>query len=555
MYMKLRKSAIAILSFTAFISSFSETQAQNSPAEIHGSFQADGQYYLKDTLIGANEVPEKFLMNAYGDIIFTKGNFKAGVRYEAYQNVLLGYDPRYIGSGIVNRYASYTVDDKIEVTLGNFYEQFGSGLILRAYWEPTLGLDNAFDGIKLKLTPYKGITLKGLVGKQRYFFATGPGLVRGVDGEVAINETFAKLANSKTRLNLGGSFVSKYQSDEDPTIILPENVASWAGRFDVSRGKITVNGEYVYKYNDPSSINKNSYKYGEAILLKSSYSQKGLGILLAGKRIDNMNFRSDRNANLNALLINYLPALSKYHTYSLATIYPYSTQANGELGFEAEVNYTFKKGSPVGGKYGTNIIVNYSSANALDTTGFVPNSDGELPKDRYETSYDKFGDALYKDISVEINKRFTDKIKATVLYANQLYNKSILEEEGVEGIPTVYDNLGVVDITYKLTKKYALRCELQALLTKQDMGDWAAALLELTASPNWFIAVGDQYNFGNDNTDKRIHYYNVNAGYTHNATRIALGYGKQRQGLFCVGGVCRQVPASYGFSISVSTSF
>lgn len=544
-----------LLALVIFFIPEKKTNAQNAPAEIHGSFQADGQYYLKDSLIGANEVPEKYLMNAYGDIVFTKGNFKAGIRYESYQNVLLGYDARYKGNGIANRYASYTVDDKLEVTLGNFYEQFGSGLILRGYWEPTIGLDNAFDGIKLKYNPYKGIYLKGLVGRQRYFFATGPGLVRGFDGEVAINELTPKLNESKTRLNIGGSFVSKYQQDEDPVLILPENVASWAGRFDVSRGKITVNGEYVYKYNDPSSINKNSYKYGEAMLVKSSYSQKGLGILLAAKRIDNMNFRSDRNANLNALLINYLPALSKYHTYSLAAIYPYSTQANGEFGYEAEINYTAKRGSALGGKHGTNVIINYSSANALDTTGLQADAEGILPKDHYKTSYDKLGAALYKDISVEINKRFTDKIKATILYANQLYNKSVLEEEGIEGIPTVYDNLGVVDVTYKLNKKYALRCELQGLFTKQDKGDWAAALLELTASPNWFLAVGDQYNFGNDDKDKRLHYYNVNAGFTHNSTRIALGYGKQRQGLFCVGGICRQVPASYGFSISVSTSF
>ncbi len=542
-------------SAVALFASLNNVNAQNSPAEIHGSFQADGQYYLKDSTIGAYEVPEKFLMNAYGDLVFTKGNFKAGIRYEAYQNVLLGYDPRYKGNGIVNRFASYTVDDKLEVTLGNFYEQFGSGLILRGYWEPTLGFDNAFDGIKLKYNPYKGIYLKGLVGKQRYFFETGPGLVRGFDGEVSLNELAAKLTESKTRVNIGGSFVSKYQQDEDPALVLPENVASWAGRLDVTRGKITVNGEYVYKYNDPSSINKNSYKYGEAMLIKSSYSQKGLGVLLAAKRIDNMNFRSDRNANLNALLINYLPALSKYHTYSLATIYPYSTQPNGEIGFEAEVNYTAKKGSTVGGKYGTNFIVNYSSANALDTTGLVADANGVLPKDRYKASYDNAGEALYKDLSVEINKRLTDKVKVTVLYANQMYNKSILEEEGIDGVPTVYDNLGVIEVAYKLNKKYALRGELQALLTKQDMGDWASALLELTASPNWFVAVGDQYNFGNDDSEKRVHYFNVNAGYTHNASRFAIGFGKQRQGLFCVGGVCRQVPASYGLSLSVTTSF
>ena len=174
--------------------------AQNTQSEIHGSFQFDGAYYLVDSTIGANAVAEKFLSNAYGDLVFTHGNFKAGLRYEAYQNALLGYDTRYKGNGIANRYAQYTVNE-LEVTLGNFYEQFGSGLILRAYWEPTLGLDNSLDGIRVKYNPIKGIYIKGLVGRQRSFFEYGPGTVRGLDGEIAVNELFSKLTESKTHIN------------------------------------------------------------------------------------------------------------------------------------------------------------------------------------------------------------------------------------------------------------------------------------------------------------------------------------------------------------------
>jgi hypothetical protein len=34
-----------------------------------------------------------------------------------------------------------------------------------------------------------------------------------------------------------------------------------------------------------------------------------------------------------------------------------------------------------------------------------------------------------------------------------------------------------------------------------------------------------------------------------------MSYGKQRAGIFCVGGVCRNVPASNGFAISITSSF
>ena len=110
-------------------------------------------------------------------------------------------------------------------------------------------------------------------------------------------------------------------------------------------------------------------------------------------------------------------------------------------------------------------------------------------------------------------------------------------------------------MTIKLNDVYSVRTEMQALFTKQDKGDWAAGLIELTASPHWFFAVLDQYNYGNDIKDNRTHYFSINGGYKHDATSISFGFGKQRQGLFCVGGVCRVVPASYGYSISISTSF
>jgi hypothetical protein len=39
----------------------------------------------------------------------------------------------------------------VGVTIGNFYDQFGSGMIFRAYEERQLGIDNSLDGIKAYL--------------------------------------------------------------------------------------------------------------------------------------------------------------------------------------------------------------------------------------------------------------------------------------------------------------------------------------------------------------------------------------------------------------------
>jgi hypothetical protein len=518
--------------------------------DIHGNIQASGQYYIPDSTIGAADVPEKMGFNGFANILYTRGKFTAGIRYECYLNALQGYPTGYKGTGIPYRFASYK-SDFLEVTVGNFYDQFGNGLTLRAYEERNLGLDNALDGVRIKAEPVKGLYLKGLIGNQRSYFTKNSTLVRGFDGEMQINEAFKKLADKKLVVSLGGSFVSKYQADKDPNLVLPENVGVSAGRLKVSRNNFSLNSEYAYKINDPSFDNGYNYKFGDALLIQTSYATKGFALQLAGSRIDNMSYRSDRDASLTTLMVNYIPALNKQHTYSLLTFYPYASQSRGEMEFSGELKYKFKKETFLGGKYGTEVTINYSGANSLDTTNIIP-ADDSL-RHGYTSNYFGVGDEVYfRDFYVEINKKFNKKWKATAIYAYQVYNKSIIQKPG-GGM--IYSSIEVVDITYKFKPESTLRLEMQNLSTLQDHQDWAYALLEYTINTNWYVAVGDQYNYGNKHSNERYHYYNASAGYIKNANRIELSYGKQREGIFCVGGVCRSVPASNGLTLTITSSF
>ena len=76
------------------------SQLKDIVESIHGNFQVDAQYYNKDTSIGAPIVPQKVLSNGFGNINYIRGNFSAGIRYESYNPVMQGFDPRYQGSGI-----------------------------------------------------------------------------------------------------------------------------------------------------------------------------------------------------------------------------------------------------------------------------------------------------------------------------------------------------------------------------------------------------------------------------------------------------------------------
>ena len=538
-------------------------------SQIHGDFNLNLQSYQEDNLIGAIPADEYVLNNAYLNLNFSKGNFTTGLRYESYLNALADYDTEFKGNGIPYRYATYTID-QLEITAGNYYEQLGSGLIFRSYEEKGLGIDNAMDGIRLKYKPIEGVFLKTFIGKSRTHFTYADGIFRGVDGEINLNEAFN--LDMKIKGILGGSFVSRYQERTNPIFKIPQNVSAYSGRLNLLYGGWNYYGEYAYKINDPAnSLSESAMNYasGNAFTQNITFSKRGFGFSAEMHRTDNMTFKSDRDKDGKAYLINYIPTLTKPHTYSLLAIYPCATQADGEFGIQFDMFYKIKKGSQLGGKYGTKIAFNYSRINALDGGGsFLNDNTNHVP------SLISLKEELYfQDINLEINKKINKKIKTNLVIANQTYNRDFLEGHVSGDYGVLNSTIIITDISYKVKKGHTARMELQMLKSKQlknysthggayengmeepAEGDWAMMLVEYTISPNWFFTVQDMYNYGNEIIEKQLHYVNLTAGFIKGANRFEIGYGKKREGIFCVGGVCKLVPSSNGFNLSISSSF
>lgn len=534
---------------------------QDAKGQLTGNFMVLFQNYNEDSLIGASVPDAKAALNSFGNFTYTYGKFSAGMRFESYQNAILGFPSRFKGAGVGSRYARYN-DDFIDITVGNFYEQFGSGMALRTYWEPNLGIDNALDGVRVIVRPHKSIDIKGIFGQQRLDFNSrlinGTGLVRGVDSELRLNDLIPSIEEKPLKISLGGSFVSKYQSgttfEKDSLLLqLPNNVGLTGARIGVVYKNFQLSGEYVQKINDPNADNQYIYKEGRGIFVNATYSQKGFGLSLNGKFIDNMAFRSEREALLFDVPINYLPSITKQHTYNLAaTLYPYATVLNGESGISGELFYNFKKGSSFGGKYGTYVALNVAAVNGLDTTRYTGQAE---TLNGYQTNSILFGPTKYvRDINLEVRKKISSK--SYLVYSHYYFEFNTLVTpvtNDYKGI--VYSHIDVIDFQYKLKPKHFIRGELQSLVTMQDKGNWATALVEYTFSPHWTATILDQYNYGNSDASKRVHYLYGTVGYNHGGTRVAIGYGKRRAGVFCIGGVCRAVPASNGIELTITSSF
>lgn len=525
-----------------------------SEGRVSGNFVSEGQYYQQDSSIGTTEFPKEMAIQGYLNVRYNIDNFEFGLRYEAYRPPLLGIDARFENSGFPFLFGTYR-SDLIDVTAGNFYEQFGSGLILRTYEEKALGVDNSLNGVRINLRPDEGVELTGLMGTMREFWNQSNSIIRGAKTKIYLDQYTDLFGDNG--VSVEGGIVSKYEEDQENFYNLPENVFSYYLRSSFMGDNISLDAEYSYKINDPTSLNNFSYNTGEGLLVSGSYFTDGLGISLDFHRADNMDFRAERAATGNVLNMNFIPPLTKQHTYRLTSLYPFATQLVGEVGIQADLTYKFAPETAIGGEYGTTFSVNYSRVHGLDST--------KTNEFLYESDFFAFGDRLfYQDLNFEISKRWSDDLKTNVSFLTQIYDKDVAENGWAPVIGKVNSNIAILDVTYRLSETHALKMDVEHIWSTQDStlktqdfvnGNWVMALFELTISPHYYISFSDEYNYGNKFEASQVHYYSGSFAYVTGNTRLQMSYGRQRSGIICVGGVCRFVPASNGLYFNVTTAF
>ena len=485
-------------------------QAKNW-GRLSGSIQSTTHYYLSDKALSIGTPQNPWASNNYVQLNYNYGSFSAGLQYEAYIPPLSGYPYQLEGNKIVYRYLRFT-KGIIDVTAGTFYEQFGNGLIFRAYENRDLGINNSLDGVRVILRPTDFIRITGVYGKQRKFLEMAHNNIKGLDADIIIDSIYQTCLN----LKLGVGIVSRYEQYTGSESNFPSTVNASSLRACLNWKNLEINSEYVYKTDDPSLVNLYNSAHGTSFLLTSSYSGKGLGLFLSFRILDNMDFRGERESDGIYNMVNYLPANTRQHSYMLTNIYPYSTNSQNEMSVQGEMNYFFTKGNLLGGKYGTGVRINFSQARSLKKSG---------------------NSVYYQDINVEISKKWTPKFKSILTYVNLLSVKS---------------DIAIADLRYMISSGLSLRTEIQHLWTKQDHGNWAAALAEVGYAPHWSFIVSDMVDY---QYSQKVHYLNIGLGYSSNFARLSFGYGRQREGLVCAGGICQRVPSYKGFNLKLNINF
>ena len=564
-----------------------------SHAQFNASFEGNGQWYSELSGSGApgssSDDSTRFRSNAYLKLDYAVQNWDFGLQIESYlPKALLNYSPELDGVNIGTIHARYyNAAIGLDITGGHLYEQFGNGLIFRTWEDRQLGINNAILGGRVAYTPVSWATLTALAGKQRIGmgFDLSKGTLFGANLDISVTDM---LSVGNYTIDAGFSYIGRHEEtpEEDPTAFVPnpvdptapKMVNAYSGRINFAVKGFYLGGEYVFKGKDvavETDFDPHPELYtGQALFINFGYSQKGLGIDVNLRRLENMKFYSQRDVSgnqYNTAILNYLPALTKQYDYSLQNIYVYQAQSSlmfmswppkaGEIGGQMDVIYEFAKGTAIGGKYGMNIAVNASYWSALQSTFDATDM-------TYTADFLGFGDKLYHDIGVEVRRKCSDSWSFIAMYLNQFYNEGYLEKADAKITANTFSG----ETTFKFGKAQAVKLELQhqwGVKVRQELAgtggyrdvsdskNWWGAGVEYTLNHHWSVYVNDMYNYQGKEDDKnyRTHYYNAGITFVQRATRIALGFGRQRGGLLCVGGVCRQVPEATGLTLNITTSF
>ena len=544
-----------------FIACFT-TAAVTGNAQLSGGLESNSSWYIDDKKIKLEQIEaeDRLRTNSYLRLDYRLKNFTVGVQAESYESkALLNFSPGLKGTNLATYYASYKNDSiRLEITAGHFYDQLGSGLVFRSWEDRQLGIANSIAGGRIKYAPIKSFEITALYGKQRngLGFNFTDGTVLGLNGELDLSSI---LKAKKTNYNIGLSYVNRYEKTNFNNLSPSTYLTSVRGK--IHKEGFTIEAEYVFKSKDALvefGVVKPDLQFdGDAYLFNAGYSKKGLGINVSARRLENFSVYSQRNLAGNVFnqgVQNYIPSLTKQYDYSLTNIYVYQAQPGlrfepnrnkaGEIGGQLDVIYQFKKETPLGGKYGTNISVNFAQWHGLKGL-YDANSR------KYKANKFAYGEKYYCELSFEMRKKWSRKLSSVITYLNQYYNARYVEETTGE----VKANTAVIENTLRVGKRNSARWEIQHQWATGELKNWAASQLEFNTGEQWSFFAIDLYNYGNENTNDRIHFYNIGAAFKKLAVRVQASYGRQRGGLVCVGGICRFVPQSVGVNVAVNVSF
>lgn len=526
--------------------------AQNAAPRLTGNLQSNGNFFIADPAIGATGTPQydhqKFGAESWLNLQYSNWGFDVGVRFDLFNNSnLLNPTGSFTDEGIGRWYVRKKID-KLTLEGGYLYDQIGAGVIFRAYEERALMIDNALLGVKAAWQFNPNWQVKAFTGRQKRQFDRYGAVLRG-----ASIEGFIK-PDSTRNFSLAPGFGAVGRTyDDDAINRVVSQIATYAPQDStgaqyntyaftlyntLTAGPFTWYMEGAYKTKDilfdefaPKATGGNGrFVNTDGYTLYSSlaYAGHGLGVTLEARQTRHFRFRADPFQVGVQGQINFLPPVARQNTFRLPARFAPNTQELGEQGLQLDIKYRLSKEVTLG--------LNVSEIHQPD------------------------GNLLYREIAPELTYKYKRQWQALVGWQMLRYNMAVYQaKDSMVKAFTPY-----TEVLYKLNRRRSLRVEAQCLVTEQEFGSWVFGLAELGLAPHWLVFASDMYKlshrnperFGRDKTRfDGLHYPTVGVVYTHKATRVALSYVKQVEGINCAGGICRYEPTFHGVRLQLNAAF
>ncbi len=557
---------------TVFAVEEASAQIKAGEGQVSIALESNNSYYAPDKKLEdiGLVLPEKrvrgdFGSNDYLKVDYNIGRFSAGVQVDGYLPAMYGYDFYDYSQRdsklnmFLTKYVQWE-DANWGVRLGDIYDQFGNGLIFRAYEDRALAFNNSLAGARAYYNFNNMVNVKVVAGMPRLYDMRSKTAIWGADLSLSFSEM---LGWYDGLVVLEASYVGRHQDVASEYLAkgVEGNVLNMAsGRFNVEAKGFSFRFETVAKLNNDIYNPMYDAAKGNATTIDLGYTKGRFSASASFRRQENMTtFIEYRPMGIGGgNTMTYLPLLTRQHTYSLANLNPYrgsSVHTGGEVGGQIDLYYSLRN-PKARGKY-WNFHINYSMFNTVDHKNSM-------------TGLDMEGRNVWIDFNFDVERQWNKQLKTTFLYSFQRWDEEINHYDAAHS-HYCRSHIFVGDVTYKINKKHSMRFELQYLASEDYEGDWVAATIEYNLAPKFSFYVSDMWNcekmqdgaygnyFMNVNTyeyqHELLHYYQVGASFTHNSLRAQLSYGRNRAGYVCSGGVCRFQPAYTGVNLALTLSF
>lgn len=558
---------------TVFAVEEASAQIKAGEGQVSIALESNNSYYAPDKKLEdiGLVLPEKrvrgdFGSNDYLKVDYNIGRFSAGVQVDGYLPAMYGYDFYDYSQRdsklnmFLTKYVQWE-DANWGVRLGDIYDQFGNGLIFRAYEDRALAFNNSLAGARAYYNFNNMVNVKVVAGMPRLYDMRSKTAIWGADLSLSISDMAGWYDGMAS---IEASYVGRHQKDASEEYLLKgvesDVLNMVSGRVNFEYAGFSLRGEYAQKLNEDIYNPMYNAAKGNAVTLDLGYSVGRFSASASFRRQENMTtFIEYRPMGIGGgNTMTYLPLLTRQHTYSLANLNPYrgsSVHTGGEVGGQIDLYYSLRN-PKARGKY-WNFHVNYSMFNTVDHKNSM-------------TGLDMEGRNVWIDFNFDVERQWNKQLKTTFLYSFQRWDEEINHYDAAHS-HYCRSHIFVGDVTYKINKKHSMRFELQYLASEDYEGDWVAATIEYNLAPKFSFYVSDMWNcekmqdgaygnyFMNVNTyeyqHELLHYYQVGASFTHNSLRAQLSYGRNRAGYVCSGGVCRFQPAYTGVNLALTLSF